>query len=263
MVAKKAEAEQNRLVAQRNKSLQLLNFHAQNTEEVLTHAELLERNLRNSATVMGSAGVAADMARQRSDRAMKDLQRHCQEAARTALNFKLEFHAPLSAQEVEEEIDVEEQEEKIDSATTGTLTDDQTAPANHTMAVDTSPAHSRVSDELNDTETSKLSTSKKTKVKRRRFRRPKPSTVYPVHICTWCGSGVKDVARLVFLPAVGGPIGTTPSHFCTWGCAKSYNMKYSPVMHKHTRDVLIDLEAGRLVPESAFKEKQLNSKHRK
>lgn len=260
VIAEKAEAEQNRMIATRNKSLQLLNFHAQNTEEILTHAELLERNLRNTASALGSAGVAAEMARARSDRAVKDLQRHCEEAMRLALHFKLQFHGPVpSSVQRSQPSEVEQVPSEAEEVGQSVKGDDQTAPATHTMAVE-SPLSSQRSEEVKNT----VDDAKKKTRKRRTFRRKKTSVIHPVgYSCTWCGSTVPDVSRLVFLPTVGGPVGSSPSHYCTWSCAKSWNLRYSPVMHKHTRDVLIDLEAGKLIAESHFRENQFIVRTRK
>jgi hypothetical protein len=217
---------------------------------VLTHAELLERNLRNSATSLGGAGIAAEMARMRSDRSIQDLHRHCEESLKVALNYKVEFHDPSNVQENErEEVGGDDNDIEVEKNNFDKGSDDQTAPARHTVRGE---GDSIVDEkEKEDSQPLKPKKAKSSHRSSRRFRRKKSSTVHPcLHACHWCGCGVSDVSRLVYLPTVGGPIGLKPSLFCTWSCAKSWNLKYSPIMHRHTRDVLIDLEAGKLISPS-------------
>ena len=42
-------------------------------------------------------------------------------------------------------------------------------------------------------------------------------------------------------------VGVGYGHFCSWECAKAWNQIYTPLQHRYSRDVMIDIEAGRLV----------------
>ena len=67
-------------------------------------------------------------------------------------------------------------------------------------------------------------------------------------MCDWC----QQQTPCVSIPHewVGGGYG----RFCGWECAKVWNQKYSPVSYRHTRDIMIDIEAGKLVRAASTKE---------
>lgn len=60
--------------------------------------------------------------------------------------------------------------------------------------------------------------------------------------CEWCGTYSR---RTVKIPHEWA--GQGYGIFCSWECAKTWNLKYSPLQYRHDRDLLIDIEAGRLV----------------
>ena len=70
----------------------------------------------------------------------------------------------------------------------------------------------------------------------------------PLAMCDWC----QQQTPCVSIPHewVGGGYG----RFCGWECAKVWNQKYSPVSYRHTRDIMIDIEAGKLVRAASTKE---------
>ena len=89
------------------------------------------------------------------------------------------------------------------------------------------------------------------KLKQQQRRRPASATAFrraSLPLCDWC----QERSPCVTIPPewVGGGYG----RFCSWECAKVWNLKYSPITYRHTRDVMIDIEAGKLVRATAVKE---------
>ena len=74
----------------------------------------------------------------------------------------------------------------------------------------------------------------------------RPGTMKPVDDrCSCCRGWLHGGA--VVIPEFGKATGSRRRDFCSYECAKEWNIVCGPVLHRHVRNTLIDLEAGRCV----------------